>query len=130
MLIVGLYILTGILLIAGCGQKETVVARIGNDVILESEFIRQMEFSPAQYEGYVGTQLGKKKYLDVLVNEKLIVQAARREHIDTSDAVQQELENFRKEYDQQLNAYTEKLLIREFLQKKRGKELLVSEQEI
>lgn len=123
-----IYIFT--VFLSGCGKKEAVLARIGDEEILESDFLRQMEHSPAQYKGYLATQLGKQKYLEVLINERIIIQTAIQEGLEKDPLMKRELEEMRQEYQRQLQEYQEKLLIRKFLEKHREKEIHVTDEEI
>ncbi|MBD3271307.1 MAG: hypothetical protein GF384_02065 [Elusimicrobia bacterium] len=117
-------------LLAGCGERDSVIASIGRKQITEKEFQEQMENSPAQYEGYLGTHAGKRKYLEALINEHLIVMAAEAEGLHRHDEIRQALKEFRTDYWRQFREFRDKLLIKKFIDTRRDTELAVSAEEI
>ncbi|MFA5138086.1 MAG: peptidylprolyl isomerase [Elusimicrobiota bacterium] len=88
---------------AGCEKaEEGVIARVGGSAITETEFHRRLaEVAPA-YQNYVMTPHGRKQFLDILVREKLILQASRRDGVDAMPEFKERMRQAREEAEERL----------------------------
>jgi len=120
-----LFLLVVVPLSVSCARNdETVVARVGKAVITESEFQRKlMEVAPA-YQNYVLTPYGRKQFLEVLVREKLILQASRADGIASSPEFRNRMRTLRQEEEQKVAEARDYLLTRLWLDKLRKRGIL------
>jgi peptidyl-prolyl cis-trans isomerase C len=108
------------LLSSACAKKqEDIVARVGKAVISESEFREKLgEVSP-DYHNYVLTPYGRRQFLDVLVREKLILQASRAAGIAGSPKFKDRMRKLRQEEERKLAEARDYLLTNLWLDKLR-----------
>lgn len=120
-----LYLLVVVPLITACARnEEAVVARVGKAVITESEFQRKLvEVSPT-YQNYVLTPYGRKQFLEVLVREKLILQASRADGIASSPEFRDRMRTLRREEEQKVAEARDYLLTRLWLDRLRKRGVL------
>ncbi|GAB1402363.1 peptidylprolyl isomerase [Elusimicrobiota bacterium] len=102
---------------AGCKHKEdvAVVAKIGNEKITMTDFVERVDSTPPAYQAYINTEPGKKQFLDLLVREKLILEAAKQSGINKKDEYKQAVKDFSAEQKKQFKEYEEGLLMEMFL---------------
>lgn len=121
------------LLAASCRQKEEqpLVARVGKAVITEAEFRDKLAEVNPDYQNYVLTPHGRRQFLDVLVREKLILQAARADGVYASPEFRDRMEQLRREEERKLDEARDYLLSKLWLDKLRRQGTLgVSDAEV
>ncbi|MFH2202959.1 MAG: peptidylprolyl isomerase [Elusimicrobiota bacterium] len=117
------FALMTVLTLGACRRgDEAVVARVGRAVITESEFQRKLTEVAPTYQNYVMTPYGRKQFLDVLVREKLMLQASRADGIASSPEFMDQIRTIRREEEQKVAAARDYLLTKLWLEKlhKRG----------
>src|SRR5712691_3603908 len=80
-----------------CGCKNAqnkIVARAGSVKITTEELGKELLNSPPAYQTYLSTLDGKKQFLDILLRERILLNAAERSGI----ARRKEIQNNLKEY--------------------------------
>jgi parvulin-like peptidyl-prolyl isomerase len=115
-----LCIVSLMVVLAGCkGAKEAAVARVGRAVITESEFQQKLgEVSP-DYQNYVLTPYGRKQFLDILIREKMIIQAAQADGVAALPEFKDRMRQAHQEAEERLNQARDYLLARLWFEKLR-----------
>lgn len=111
---------------AACRRAEApaVVAKVGKAVITESEFGRRLEQVAPDYQNYVLTPHGRRQFLDVLIREELILQAARADGIEAAPEFKDRLRRLRVEEERKLAEARDYMLKRLWLDKLREQGVL------
>jgi parvulin-like peptidyl-prolyl isomerase len=104
---------------AGCKvlQSEDVVARVGKATITQSEFREKIAEVSEGYQGYVLTPMGRRQFLDVLIREKLILEAARADGVERAPEFQETMTRLRREEERKLREAREHLLAKMWIEK-------------
>lgn len=102
-----------LLLTAACRRTpEGTLARVGKSVITEAEFRRKLGDVAPDYQNYVLTPLGRRQFLDVLIREKLILEAARAAGVSASTQFREQMTQLKKEEEEKLAEARDYLLAR------------------
>lgn len=107
---------------AACRKERTpdaAVARVGNAIITESEFHKKLSEVTPEYQNYVITPHGRRQFLDVLIREKMILQAARKDGIASSPEFKDRMLQARREAEERLSQAKEYLMVRLWMEKLR-----------
>ncbi|MEE8424894.1 MAG: peptidylprolyl isomerase [Elusimicrobiota bacterium] len=111
--------------LSACAKtEESVVAHVGNAVITESEFRRKLAEVAPDYQNYVMTPHGRRQFLDVLIREKMILQAARGDGVGASPEFKDRMRSLRKDEARKLAEARDYLLTRLWLDRLREKGVL------
>jgi peptidyl-prolyl cis-trans isomerase C len=81
------------------GKKGPVLAEVNGTKITAGEFSREVENLPPQLQPLTQTDDGKKKLLDNMVLRELIMQQAKKDSIDKSKEVTEELEKLTRQVE-------------------------------
>ncbi len=100
------------------------MARVGKAVITESEFQRKLVEVAPTYQNYVLTPYGRKQFLEVLVREKLILQASRADGIASSPEFRDRMRTLRQEEEEKVAQARDYLLTQLWLDKLRKRGVL------
>lgn len=119
-----------LLILAGCKEKEDVIAKIGSDEITVESFSERVMAAPPAYQAYINTEPGKKQFVDLLVREKLILESAKQAGINNRDEYKNSLKDFKAEQERQLKDYQDGLLIEMYLKEVQENMISASEEEI
>jgi len=127
-----LFFLFIIAFLSACSRsQEAVVARVGKAVITESEFQRKLVEVAPNYQNYVLTPLGRKQFLEVLIREKLILQASHMDGVAASPEFKDRIQTLRREEERKLAEARDYLLTRLWMEKLRKRGILkVTEEDI
>jgi peptidyl-prolyl cis-trans isomerase C len=119
------------LLFAACSKPgDKVIARVGSEKITEAMLQAKMEdVSPAGQE-YLATRAGRRQFLDVLIHERLILQAARKSPVAAGEAYNEAVERKEAEMRRNMEEYREFLLTKMWVDDMRGGELKVGDEEV
>ena len=120
------------LCVAGTGCKQqagseakkeakggVVLAEVNGATITDAEFYKEQENLPPYLKPMTETAEGKKEMLDTMVVRELIMQQAKKDGIDKSDAVAAKLEDLKK-----------RVIVEAFLKKKVEESAQVSDAEL
>ena len=89
-------ILGCILAFSGCSQHEQIVATFGNDHISLPEYENQYLKNSASRDSAAHLSLAdRQKFLDLLINYKLKLDEAKREHLESQPAIQNEITQYK-----------------------------------
>lgn len=120
-----------ILATAACSKSredEEVVARVGRAVISQSEFQRKLlEVAPG-YQSYVATPHGRRQFLDVLIREKLMLEAAKSDGVAESPEFREKMSELRREEEAKLREAHDYLLTRLWVERLRETRLVSADE--
>ncbi len=119
-----------LVLMCGCSKKNEVIAKIGDDKITVKMLEERMQEAPASYAGFLSTDAGKKQFLDLLVRERVVVEAAKKEGIKKSKEYVSALNDFKKDQLKRLRDFQESLLMELFIKKLNTKTISASADEV
>lgn len=126
-----LIIVLSLFVIYSCQKKkenQKILARIGNTYITE-DYLNDKIMELGSFD-YLKTKIGKKQFLDVLINERLIKLAAESSNIASDKKYSQSVKLMEEELKKRLKEYKEALLTKMWLEKLRENEIAVTEDEI
>lgn len=118
------------LILAGCKEKEDVIAKIGDDSITVESVSERISAAPPAYQAYINTEPGKKQFIDLLVREKLILQSAKQAGINKREEYKTSLQSFKDEQQKQFKDYEDGLIIEMYLKEVQENIISASEDEI
>lgn len=126
-----LTLLGAVLALAACsGQDGKVVARVGSEKITETYIQEKFaEISPAA-QTYLATKPGRKQFLDVLIHERMMLMAARKSRVASSEDYKGRVRQKEAEMKQTLQDYKDFMLTRMWVEDMRSNELKVTDEEV
>lgn len=107
-----------------------VIAKAGQVRITTRDLMAEIENSPDTIKTYLSTMEGKKQFLDIILREKILMNAAERSGVIRKKEVQQSLKNYRERMKEQEGEYRKGLVLREYLRELKDSDLKVDEAEI
>lgn len=110
------------------GEKN--IARVGSSVITESYLEEKMAELGPEASKFLSSAPGKKQFLDMLINEKLVKMASENSPVRNSKEYKDRIEEMRKESEKRIKEYKEYLLTKMFLEDLRKRELEVTDEEV
>ena len=118
--------------ISACGKNgsDTVIARVGKVKITEADFAKELGQSPPSYRNYLSTSEGKKQFLDILLKEKILLNAAEKSGVMKKADVQKSLKDFEERIKQQQEEFKKGLVLREYLRELQDTELKIQEDDL
>jgi len=120
-----------LLLSGGCREKTgPVVARVGSIPITLTEVQNRLRDTPPAYQHYVGTEEGRKQYLQLIIREKTVLAKAQKEGINRDASYEKAIEKFKDHQASQLAEYKDSLLVESYLRKLRSKDLAATDAEV
>jgi len=115
---------------AGCGPGKDVVARIGSEVLTAAELQEEVAGAPADYSDFLKTESGQRHFIDVLIKEKLMIAAAKKEKLHHESAIKRMIEAYERDMNAQFEEYKSTLLIQEYYQRLKERDLVVTDGEV
>jgi parvulin-like peptidyl-prolyl isomerase len=116
---------------AGCKKSSNpVLAKAGSVKITQEDFSKEVSNSPPVYQNYLSTLEGKKQFIDILLKEKILVNAAEKSDVAKKPDFKKSIEDYDKRLKEQAAEYRKGLLLREYLRELKDTELKVSEEDI
>ena len=98
---------------SGCRKSaERVLARVGGSVITEVEFERRLSEVAPNYRNYVLTPAGRRQFLDILIRQRMILEAARQAGVHRGAEYRDQLAEIRREEEEKLSEAGDYLLTR------------------
>ena len=113
-----------------CGKKKEVIAKIGDDKITVGMLEERMQEAPASYAGFLSTDAGKKQFLDLLVRERVVLEAAKKEGVKKSKEYVNALNDFQKDQMRRLRDFRESLMMELYVKKLHTQKIAASTQEV
>jgi parvulin-like peptidyl-prolyl isomerase len=119
--------------LSACARRkdDSIAARVGPIEITKAEFQQKLNEVAPEYQNYVLTASGRKQFLEILVREKLILAAAKDDHIASTEEFGSEVEKLKAEQRRRLKEFEEYLLTKLWIENLRQKGVLkVTDEEI
>jgi parvulin-like peptidyl-prolyl isomerase len=125
-------LLLPVFLLSGCPKRnDSAVARVGKAVITEAEFRRKLSEVSPDYQNYVLTPHGRRQFLDVLIREKMILEAAKADGMALTSEFKERMDQLRKEEADRLAEARDYMLTRLWLERlRKDGELKVTDDEV
>jgi Parvulin-like peptidyl-prolyl isomerase len=102
--------------LCACKEKEAVViAKVGGAKITDTMLAEKLENTPPAYQNYVNTALGRKQFVDAVVRENIMLEAARQAGVNKRSEYNDLIAEFKQEQARQFNEYQDGLLIETYL---------------
>lgn len=109
-------------------RTKNVLAKVGNTYITQ-DYVEEKIMEMGEFE-YLKTKIGKKQFLDILINERLIKIASENSDIKNSKEYKENIRKIEKELEKKLKEYKEVMLTKMWIEKMRESELKTSDEEI
>lgn len=109
-------------------EKEKIIAKVGNTYISES-YLNEKIIESGEFD-YLKTKIGKKQFLDILINERLLKLAAQNSEIQSTSEYKQEIRRIEEEFRRRLQEYKDVVLTRMWIEKIRKEKLNIKEDDI
>jgi parvulin-like peptidyl-prolyl isomerase len=125
------------LLLTACRERDPILARVGDERVRQSTFLREIDGIPFSSRTYLQSPAGKKELMELLVRRKILTQAARDAGIDRTPALKEKLgalhadyERQKRELDRRYHEARERITAGEFLAERRRGPLKVTDDEV
>ncbi len=96
-------------------NDNPTIATVGSLKIKAETFSKELINSPEVYRTYLSTLEGKKQLLDILLKEKVLMNAASKSGIYRKKDIQENLKNFEERAKEQEEQYRKGLVLKEYL---------------
>jgi len=113
-----------------CGKKNEIIAKIGGDKITAKMLEERMQEAPSSYAGFLSTDAGKKQFLDLLIRERVVLEAAKKEGIKKSKEYVTALNDFKKDQLRRLRDFQESLSMELYVKRLNAQKIAASAQEV
>ncbi|MCL2485292.1 MAG: peptidylprolyl isomerase [Endomicrobia bacterium] len=101
--------------LGACKGSDKVVAKVGGTKITEAALEEKLAAMPPSYQDYVNTPAGKKQFIDSIVREAIVVEAAKQAGVDKRKEYSEALKEFKLEQERQFAEYKTGLLIESYI---------------
>jgi parvulin-like peptidyl-prolyl isomerase len=98
-------------LFPACKKDESFVIKVGNKKITESDLNDKLSVTSPDFQKFANTLLGRKHFLDLVVQQSVMIEAAKKAGIEKRDDYKKALEDFKNEQQKQLADYKNGLLV-------------------
>lgn len=106
---------------AACKKDEgVVVAKVGGTNITDNLLIEKLQNTPPAYQNFVNTSLGRRQFIEAIVRENIMLEAARQAGVDKRSEYTDAIEDFKREQERQLGEYRDGLLIETYIREIHG----------
>jgi len=111
-------------------EKDKVLAKVGSFTITEKYFNEKIQELNQGDNSFLNSKTGKKQFLDMLINEKLVKILSENSGLKNSKEYRDQVEMMNREMENKLKEFKEYLLTKMWLEDLKKKELNVSEKDI
>lgn len=122
-------VLGAVLALTACSAGDKVVAKAGRAKVTVKNFQERLNDSPPAYRSFLSTDAGKKQFLDLIVREKLVLEAARKAGTGRKEDFKKMLTRFKQDQAKRLKEYEEGMLVELYIRDLYEKELSATEAE-
>lgn len=118
-------------LASACSDKnDKVIAKVGPEKITESYLKQKLEEISPNAQSYLATKPGRKQFLDILVNEKLMLLAAKKSETARSEEYKKRIAAMEADLKEKLQYYKDFLLAKMWVENLREGPIKVAPAEI
>lgn len=104
-----------------CKKNEPFVIKVGNEKITENDLNDKLSTTSADFQKFAATPIGKKHFFDLVVQQSVVIEAAKKAGIEKQAEFKKALEDFKNEQQKQLADYKDGLLVDIYLKEIREK---------
>jgi parvulin-like peptidyl-prolyl isomerase len=102
--------------LAACKEdKGAVIAKVGGTEITEKMLAEKVQNMLPEYQNFVNTPLGKKQFIDAIVRENIMIEAAKQAGVDKKPEYTQAIADFKREQERQSGEFRDGLLIETYI---------------
>ncbi|MCL2143955.1 MAG: peptidylprolyl isomerase [Endomicrobia bacterium] len=101
--------------LVACKEKGVVVAKVGGSQITDITLSEKLQNTPPAYQSYVNTSLGRKQFIEAVVRENIMLEAAKQAGVNKRADYTEALADFKRDQERQYNEYRDGLLIETYL---------------
>lgn len=116
---------------AACSKEnDKVIAKVGSEKITESYFRQKLEEIAPNAQSYLATKPGRKQFLDIIINEKLMILAARKSDTARSENYKKRVGIMESELKSKLAYYKDYMLAKMWVEELRQGDIKVTDTEV
>ncbi|MDR0398805.1 MAG: peptidylprolyl isomerase [Endomicrobium sp.] len=104
-----------------CKKNEPFVIKVGNEKITENDLNDKLSATSADFQKFAATPIGRKHFFDLVVQQSVVIEAAKKAGIEKQAEFKKALEDFKNEQQKQLADYKDGLLMDIYLKEIREK---------
>jgi parvulin-like peptidyl-prolyl isomerase len=112
-----------------CKKDEPFVIKVGNEKITENDLNDKLSNTSPDFQKFAATPIGRKHFVDLVVQQSIVIEAAKKAGIEKQTEFKKTLEAFKNKQQKQLADYKDGLLMDIYL-KKIHEKIKVSDNEI
>ncbi|MDR2616717.1 MAG: peptidylprolyl isomerase [Endomicrobium sp.] len=101
--------------LSSCKKDSPVVIQVGNEKITDAKLNERLAATPTEYQKYASTAIGKKQFIDAILKETVVVEAAKKAGVEKREEYKNALSAFESEQKKQLLDYKNGLLIESYI---------------
>jgi parvulin-like peptidyl-prolyl isomerase len=94
-----------------CKKDEPFVIKVGNEKITENDLNDKLSATSADFQKFAVTPIGRKHFFDLVVQQSVVIEAAKKVGIEKQAEFKKALEDFKNEQQKQLADYKDGLLM-------------------
>jgi parvulin-like peptidyl-prolyl isomerase len=117
------------LFLPACKKDESFVIKVGNEKITENALNDKLSATSVDFQKFATTPIGRKHFLDLVVQQSVVIESAKKAGIEKQAEFKKALEDFKNEQQKQLADYKDELLMDIYL-KEIHRKIKVSDSEI
>jgi parvulin-like peptidyl-prolyl isomerase len=116
---------------AACSKEnDKVIAKVGSEKITESYLRQKLEEIAPNAQSYLATKPGRKQFLDIIVNEKMMILAARKSDTARSEDYKKRVSIMESELKSKLSYYKDYMLAKMWVEELRQGPVKVTDAEV
>jgi len=116
--------------LAGCVQKEDIIAQVGSEKITTENFSERLMSTPPAYQAYINTEPGRKQFADLLIREKLILESAKQAGVTKREDYKKAVANFKEEQKKQFKEYEDGIMMEMYIKEIQKNSITASDSKI
>ena len=123
--------LFAVFMAAACSKEnDKVIAKVGSEKITESYLRQKLEEIAPNAQNYLTTKPGRVQFLDILINEKLMILAARKSDTARSEEYKKRIGIMEAELKSKLDYYKDYILAKMWVEELRQGAIKVTDAEV
>jgi len=124
-------LLSAAFMAAACSKNnDKVIAKVGSEKITESYLRQKLDEIAPNAQNYLSTKPGRKQFLDILINEKLMLMAARKSETARSEDYKKRISAMESELKSKLEYYKDYMLAKMWVEELRQNQIKVTDAEL